>query len=1430
MIDLFGAPLQERRVKVPRDPDDHEILPRSLFTPDSIHAMFQSLDINGDGLVCAQDLSQWQSQNAAKKRTLTKFGSSHACDASPYVILLDEFVAFLHICGSTPSVDLVSLSSSGGRGMSHYTKRKKRVRFENESSTPTPSFQSNALSEEGLARCLALFPTLAFDWSSPLNLGSSNPSTSTMSSATHQRHTQGTFFNREKAATWFCRIDSNSKGWITAADLRVWRRMLLLGRSEDDLVLMFFPSDANANKAAAKALIPKSAPSKVPIRRRSSLFTIPLETQVQGSGSAVIEDQLEIMSMLKPWEFYMVLRENPMLAAELCVQVALLDFMISGGHSHKNGARALEHLNLDGSVSFSGPGDSIGDSIGDSGDLVAELDIRDIYNPRESVVRSKQTVKSQDACLRTVNNVPSDTAISAFMCVAKLKLCRLTSAYREASAQDDWIAASVLYAIDHTRCGYVSFHDVQKYLQRHANLRSVSLDDMCCLLDENFRINDRGNLDTSEVLAQSATKDVAEVGGADPGQLLDQEVLRQIFRRPAFSKFAKLLCRFVQVQQEFTSRQQQGIKTPRSKGGSDTSSSRGGTIHVFSTQPPKLMTMKERIHARQAARLTEEHILRDSDCSAALSSVEGNKSHTRGGNTAIHTPVTQRPEVVPMFDAGTKHKLPRGFGQVALQKWFKELDVNGDGLVTSRDLSNWCAAASCQGLVHEADLKSLFHPSLPNFASLSFKAPHMGTGETQSQSSSPTTIPHEVSENNLDTDHDDWDDNAHFTSPKVASLSISGNLNEVELAAALERRPLLAAQLVLIRRISRAVQLMHLAKASANEALRAVATAATAANWAASVPPDRNQRAHVWAATAKSTAQQAVARARSTVAEVIAYCAPSGRYRTKISGENADSAARELEVKVEEADASDPQGTTARAARRALHDYYLIQARRSVTRLSIEVALEVKLLVWREADHFPNQLQQLRALLPLSAASSRQLSSRMEEVMPVKEEPLSFEGVAERIVSESSEPSTSESLPMSTYMVSETRAKKRSVPAQQTRLREKLGSMMAGSSDHFNNMTQSLGDAKEEKTFENICGVGDAALGNNPCFDSSAGWTSHQDSSCGTCLDRRQGQATAGNESRIAVRNRAKARARTMSPRRLHIRNEASTSRAVPITDTLSLQEYAEGAATMPTEHSRINLTHNSAIETGLKAQTISRRVPARKASFREKLSGMMAGSSGHFKNMALSLDDDERGDQSVEEKGYVPALSANANSLHKESSADSTSHQVGNVGTSLDRQQGQTTAKSESRIAARNRAKARARTMSPRRPPPREIQRPVEPVKATPTSEENRKLPLDRSSHNVSNYSLPQRSAALWSISSSSSSSSTSSSDESEEYCSGSEGEKVRACSIPKESKGIPLPTELSALPTRSLLLDMLGDVNTTASNPVEDLGDRFLGPKTSL
>jgi hypothetical protein len=500
--------------------------------------------------------------------------------------------------------------------------------------------------------------------------------------------------------------------------------------------------------------------------------------------------------------------------------------------------------------------------------------------------------------------------------------------------------------------------------------------------------------------------------------------------------------------------------------------------------------------------------------------------------------------------------------------------------------------------------------------------------------------------------------------------------------------------------------------------------------------------------------------------------------------------------------------------------------------LSIEVALEVKLLVWREADHFPNQLQQLRALLPLSAASSRQLSSRMEEVMPVKEEPLSFEGVAERIVSESSEPSTSESLPMSTYMVSETRAKKRSVPAQQTRLREKLGSMMAGSSDHFNNMTQSLGDAKEGKAFENICGVGDPADGNNQCFDLSAGWTSHQESSGGTCLDRRQAQATAGTESRIAVRNRAKARARTISPRRLHSRKEASTSRAVPITDTLSLQECAEGAASMPSEHySRIDLIHNSAIETGLKTQTKSRRVPARKSSFKDKLSGIMAGSSGHFKNMALSLDDDERGDQSVEEKGYVPALSANANSsLHKESPADSTSHQVGTVGTSLDRRQGQTTAKSESRIAARNRAKARARTMSPRRPPPREIQRPVEPVKATPTSEENRKLPLDRSSHNVSNYSLPQRSAALWSISSSSSSSSTSSSDESEEYCSGSEGEKVRACSIPKESKGIPLPTELSALPTRSLLLDMLGDVNTTASNPVEDLGDRFLGPKTSL
>jgi hypothetical protein len=95
----------------------------------------------------------------------------------------------------------------------------------------------------------------------------------------------------------------------------------------------------------------------------------------------------------------------------------------------------------------------------------------------------------------------------------------------------------------------------------------------------------------------------------------------------------------------------------------------------------------------------------------------------------------------------------------------------------------------------------------------------------------------------------------------------------------------------------------------------------------------------------------------------------------KNSGKDDDTAARKIEARIEVAEANDPQGIAARAARRSLQDHFLMESRQSVTRLSIEVALEIKLLAWREAEHYPDQIQQLRALLPLSTPRTIPLSA-----------------------------------------------------------------------------------------------------------------------------------------------------------------------------------------------------------------------------------------------------------------------------------------------------------------------------------------------------------------------------------------------------------------------------------------------------------------------
>jgi len=561
--------------------------------------------------------------------------------------------------------------------------------------------ESNSLSEEGLTNGLNLFPTLAFNWNSPVSsIGSPNFPC---------RARDGSPFDSEDAAILFRRVDSNSDGQITAADLQEWRRKLPLGRSEDDLV---------------RSVLTASQAGKV-----------------------------------GPREFYSVLQDDPMLAAELCTQAAVLDFVAGG--EHQNGADAA-----------------------------------------------------------------SESMIQAFVCVAKLKLRRLASAYRDVYSQEDSVSDSVFHALDTTGTGSIAANDIQEYLLKYANAKDLSVDDVCSLLD-------------------------ADV------ESLNKDALRKVLGRPAHRNLAVLLYCFVQVQQEHA----------------------GATQVAFA----------------------------------------------------------------PIFDDATKH-LQRSFDTEEFQSWFEELDGDCDGYATSRDLIAWCTSASWQGLVDEGDLESLFHPSLPDF-NASQAAAAKTAQSSSSQSAGASQVDIELGQNV-----------SPIRAAHNASTQASRGLDEGAVAAALVRRPLLAARLVLVYRYNRTVQAKHLVEASANAALSASEIVAVA-----SVESPEQKRVQVLADSAILAALHAAAITTSTSFNMLKNHKKSDRN----SVVKNDAVAQELEVRKKEAEAGNSLSASTQEARRAFKEHCLMVAQRNLTLLSIEVALEVKLLAWREAEHCPTQLQQLRALIPV---------------------------------------------------------------------------------------------------------------------------------------------------------------------------------------------------------------------------------------------------------------------------------------------------------------------------------------------------------------------------------------------------------------------------------------------------------------------------------
>ena len=634
------------------------------------------------------------------------------------------------------------------------------------------------LDEEGLFDCLALFPVLAFDWKSPVASGSSSS------------------FNHEDATVLFSRLDVDSDGWVTAADLRAWQQMLPLGRSEDDLVRSFFVATAGADASFATAA---AADQALPSLNLSDFFT--------------------------------VLQHDPMLAAEMSTQVAVLDFSAGGGQQDEN-------------------------------------------KKGKSKLFSKSS-GTKEAVL------PSDSMTKAFVCVAKLKLCQLVNVYSEVYAQEDSVAAFMLFALGTNNRSQISARDIQEYLHGHANLTTLSLDNVHCLLDDALH-HEEGKCDTNKVV-QSVTCEITE-GDDESGLLLNKEALRQVCSRPALRKFATLWHRFVQVQQKDAS-----------------------------GQPQESMAL------------------------------------------------------VPTIQDGNKPDLLRRFEPEAFESWFKELDEDLDGFVAPRDLILWCATATCQGLVDETDLESLFESASPNSNDQQNLAAANEVESAPPQASDLTPAPHVVIDFGQEVAMDDFigvfegpDDEGDVEAPApeqqtkasadmavvspLRAVGLAANrpvptdgLTEKALADALERRPLLAAQLELMYRYNCVKQATQLVEASAKTALNAsetvADTAADKSDW---------KRAQVLGEAAISAAKRAGISAKSAWGET--------NQRSFFCKRAA--IAQELEASLNEAEVNDPRSASTRAARRALHELILTGARRNLSLRLIEVALELKLMAWWEAGRY----------------------------------------------------------------------------------------------------------------------------------------------------------------------------------------------------------------------------------------------------------------------------------------------------------------------------------------------------------------------------------------------------------------------------------------------------------------------------------------------
>ena len=189
-----------------------------------------------------------------------------------------------------------------------------------------------------------------------------------------------------------------------------------------------------------------------------------------GGGVSVKAMELAV----RPVDFFFACREAPDLWAELCVQASVLDFVLAGHNP--------------------------------------------LYDMQIGDEEKQESADGQVAGSGYVSLVPSVDALNAFVCVGKLKLCRLAAARVARAEEDGKVSAQVFYGIlgksatsnatqditslnDVKSSAYIGPLDMQRFLRKHKAEGHLVAEDWSLILDVgNLDQEDDGSREAAERL------------------------------------------------------------------------------------------------------------------------------------------------------------------------------------------------------------------------------------------------------------------------------------------------------------------------------------------------------------------------------------------------------------------------------------------------------------------------------------------------------------------------------------------------------------------------------------------------------------------------------------------------------------------------------------------------------------------------------------------------------------------------------------------------------------------------------------------------------------------------------------------------------------------------------------------------------------------